>query len=130
MMNYKSINRKCEYNCHVFSSRVLGILPNKVASHFLRGDFVWQNAYLAKKVQKTVGKVMQTAANGGYCITSVQHWDWGWCRLQHRGDAFCIMHHIKMHFCITWYIHQDALCITWKQNQNQIRKEKIYVSFN
>jgi len=30
---------------------------------------------LQKEVQKTVEKVMQTAANGGYCITSVQHWD-------------------------------------------------------
>ena len=36
----KSVKKKCEYDCHVLCQRVLGILPNKVASHFLRGDFV------------------------------------------------------------------------------------------
>ena len=36
----KSAKKKCEYDCHVLCQRVLGILPNKVASHFIRGDFV------------------------------------------------------------------------------------------
>lgn len=52
MTKNKSVKKKCEYDCHVLCQRVLGILPNKVASHFLRGDFVWQNAYLAKRSTK------------------------------------------------------------------------------
>ena len=40
MRKNKSVIKKCKYLCHVLCQRVLGILPNKVASHFLRGDFV------------------------------------------------------------------------------------------
>ena len=40
MTENKSVKKKCEYDCHVLCQRVLGILPNKVASQFLRGDFV------------------------------------------------------------------------------------------
>ena len=36
----KSAKKKSECDCYVLCQRVLGILPNKVASHFLRGDFV------------------------------------------------------------------------------------------
>lgn len=40
MKENKSVMKKCKYLCHVLCQRVLGILPNKVASHFLRGDYV------------------------------------------------------------------------------------------
>lgn len=40
MKENKSVMEKCKYLCHVLCQRVLGILHNKVASHFLRGDFV------------------------------------------------------------------------------------------
>lgn len=43
--NYKS--EKCKYLCAVFEKRGIRALPNKSASHFLSGDFVLQNAYLA-----------------------------------------------------------------------------------
>ena len=58
-----SAKKKCEYDCHVLCQRVLGILPNKVASHFLRGDFVWQNAYLAKRSTKNGGKSVTKGKN-------------------------------------------------------------------
>lgn len=43
--NYKF--EKCKYLCAVFEKRGIRALPNKSASHFLSGDFVLQNAYLA-----------------------------------------------------------------------------------
>ena len=43
--NYKS--EKCKCLCAVFEKRGIRELPNKSASHFLSGDFVLQNAYLA-----------------------------------------------------------------------------------
>ena len=37
----------CKCLCAVFDKRGIRELPNKSASHFLSGDFVLQNAYLA-----------------------------------------------------------------------------------
>lgn len=51
-MNSKIDSRKsrcgnCKNLCGVFTKRGIRALPNKSASHFLSGDFVLQNAYLA-----------------------------------------------------------------------------------
>lgn len=43
--NYKF--EKCKCLCAVFEKRGIRELHNKSASHFLSGDFVLQNAYLA-----------------------------------------------------------------------------------
>ena len=52
--NYKS--EKCKCLCAVFEKRGIRELPNKSASHFLSGDFVLQNAYLANVEQRIRSK--------------------------------------------------------------------------
>lgn len=52
LMNAKTVIGKCAsenciYVCAVSVKRGIRVLPNKMASHFLSGVFVLQNAYLA-----------------------------------------------------------------------------------
>ncbi len=43
----KCVSENCIYVCVVSVKRGIRVLPNKMASHFLSGVFVLQNAYLA-----------------------------------------------------------------------------------
>ena len=43
----KGIYENCMTVCAVYVRRGIRVIPNKMASHFLSGVFVLQNAYLA-----------------------------------------------------------------------------------
>ena len=56
-MILKSVNEKCDCKnckclCARFAKRGIRELHNKSANHFLSGDFVLQNAYLANTYQR------------------------------------------------------------------------------